>query len=53
MLATGLDNSAKLSAYLNLGCITPRQIHAALEAMQGSEQALDGRKWLTMHLQIR
>ena len=32
MIATGLAASTKLGAYLSLGCITPRQIHAALEA---------------------
>ncbi len=34
MTATGPDASTKLGAYLSLGCITPRQIHTALEASE-------------------
>jgi len=34
MMATGLDASTKMGAYISLGCITPRQIHADLEAAE-------------------
>ena len=34
MMATGLDASTKLGAYVSLGCITPRQIHSTLEASE-------------------
>jgi hypothetical protein len=36
MRATGLNSSTKLGAYLALGCLTARQIHAALEASAAS-----------------
>lgn len=50
MLATGTDNSCKLSAYLNYGCITPRQVFAALQKEEGLQE---GKDTLKMHLQIR
>lgn len=50
MLATGLDNSCKLSLYFNLGCITPRQVHAALQEQESIEA---GKETLLMHLRIR
>ena len=69
MMATGLDASTKLGAYLSLGCLTPRQIHAALEASdrrggQGegdpesaasdeADAVAEGAACLKMHLQIR
>lgn len=53
MLAGGVDNSAKLSAYLAAGCLSPRQVywqakHAAEE--HGSDT---GHSTLIMHLIIR
>ena len=50
MLATGTDNSCKLSAYLNYGCITPRQVFSALQKGEGLQE---GKDTLRMHLQIR
>lgn len=50
MLATGVDNSCKLSAYLNYGCISPRQVYAALQQCEGLDE---GKETLKMHLQIR
>ena len=52
MLAFGVDNSAKLSAYLAAGCISPRMVYAELRkaaAVQGPQQCA----WLEMHLTIR
>jgi len=52
MLAFGADNSAKLSAYLAAGCISPRMVYAELRkaaAVQGQQQCA----WLDMHLTIR
>ena len=52
MLAFGADNSAKLSAHLAAGCLSPRMVHAAVmdaSATQGAEQC----GWLVMHLIIR
>ena len=52
MLAFGLDNSAKLSAHLAAGCLSPKMVHAAVvkaAATQGAEQC----GWLVMHLIIR
>ena len=52
MLAFGVDNSAKLSAYLAAGCISPRMVYAELRkaaVVQGPQQCA----WLEMHLAIR
>jgi deoxyribodipyrimidine photolyase len=52
MMAFGVDNSAKLSAHLAAGCLSPPMVHAAvMEAAetQGAEQC----GWLVMHLIIR
>lgn len=53
MLATGADNSAKISASLSFGCITARQVWAALDDAGNPEATLEGRKALHMHMQIR
>ena len=54
MLATGVDNSAKLSAYHALGCISPRQVHAALGPLiEAGGAAAEGAGCLHMHLIIR
>lgn len=50
MFATGVDNSCKISAYLNAGCLTPRQVYAAVQNSQGMDE---GKEALKMHLQIR
>lgn len=51
MLAGGVDNSTKLSAFMAAGCISPRMVHAAITAgrWEGSEQC----HWLGMHLIVR
>lgn len=51
MLAGGVDNSTKLSAFMAAGCISPRMVHAAITAgrREGSEHCY----WLGMHLIVR
>jgi deoxyribodipyrimidine photolyase len=56
MMAGGVDNSAKLSAYLACGCLSPRTIHAAAlaaDAAQGLEPGSGPGETLIMHLMIR
>lgn len=64
-LASGVDNSAKLSTFLSLGCLSPRtvaaEVAAALEAAEGGAVPLpwrepgpgDDLRCLLMHLGIR
>ena len=53
MLAGGVDNSAKLSAYLAAGCLSPRQVYWAAKAAAQQQGADTGHSWLIMHLTIR
>ena len=53
MLASGVNNSAKLSAYLAAGCLSPRQVY--WQAKDAAEQhgGDTGHSTLIMHLVIR
>ena len=53
MMASGVDNSAKLSAYLAAGCLSPREVY--WEARNAAEQhgSDTGHSTLIMHLVIR
>ena len=53
MMASGVDNSAKLSAYLAAGCLSPRQVY--WEARNAAEEhgSDTGHSTLIMHLVIR
>ena len=42
----GVDGSAKTSAYLALGCLSPRQVSAACAGQDGAD-------WLASHLEMR
>ena len=53
MLAGGMDNSAKLSAYLAAGCLSPRMIYAEIQGARQQNGADSGHSWLIMHLIIR
>lgn len=56
MLAGGVDNSAKLSAYLACGCLSPRMIYKAAlaaDASVGVEPGSGPGDVLIMHLMIR
>ena len=54
MTSHGIDNSAKLSAYLAAGCLSPREVHAAAEELlQVGGSAGEGAACLQMHLTIR
>lgn len=53
MLAGGVDNSAKLSAYLAAGCLSPRMIYAEIQRARQQNGADSGHSWLIMHLVIR
>ena len=53
MLAGGVDNSAKLSAYLAAGCLSPRQVYWAAKDAAKQQGADTGHSWLIMHLIIR
>ena len=53
MLAGGVDNSAKLSAYLAAGCLSPRQVYWAAKDAAQQGGADTGHSWLIMHLIIR
>ena len=53
MLAGGVDNSAKLSAYLAAGCLSPRQVYWAAQRAAQQQGANTGHSWLIMHLTIR
>ncbi|GBF93236.1 cryptochrome [Raphidocelis subcapitata] len=43
MLAAGVDSSAKLSPFLSLGCVSPRQVVAEVRALQA--EAAAQREW--------
>lgn len=56
MMAGGVDNSAKLSAYLACGCLSPRMIFkaaVAADAARGLEAGTGPGDILIMHLMIR
>lgn len=56
MMASGVDNSAKMSAYLSCGCVSPRTIHKAVLAADTARGALPGEgpgSTLLLHLMIR
>lgn len=53
MLAGGMDNSAKLSAYLAAGCLSPRMAYAEIQRARQQSGADSGHSWLIMHLTIR
>ena len=53
MLAGGVDSSAKLSAYLAAGCLSPRQVYWAARGAAQQGGADTGHSWLIMHLMIR
>lgn len=53
MLAGGVDNSAKLSAYLAAGCLSPRQVYWAARDAAEQYGSDTGHSWLIMHLSIR
>lgn len=56
MLASGIDNSAKMSAYLSCGCVSARTIHKAVLAADSARGALPGEgpgNTLLLHLMIR
>ncbi len=53
MLAGGVDNSAKLSAYLAAGCLSPRMVYAEIQKARNQSGADSGHSWLIMHLIIR
>lgn len=53
MLAGGVDNSAKLSAYLAAGCLSPRQVYWAARDAAEQYGCDTGHSWLIMHLIIR
>ena len=53
MLAGGVNNSAKLSAYLAAGCLSPRQVYWAARDAAEQYGSDTGHSWLIMHLSIR
>jgi hypothetical protein len=53
MSAVGVDSSAKLSAYLAAGCLSPRMVHAAVVRARQQHGEDTGHSWLIMHLTIR
>jgi hypothetical protein len=53
MLPFGIDNSAKLSAYLALGCLSPRTVYWEAMAARERHGADTGHSCLIMHLIIR
>ena len=53
MSAVGVDNSAKLSAFLAAGCLSPRVVHAAVVRARQQHGEDTGHSWLIMHLTIR
>jgi len=53
MLAGGVDNSAKLSAYLAAGCLSPRMVYAEIQRARQLHGTDTGHSWLIMHLIIR
>ena len=53
MGAVGVDNSAKLSAYLAAGCLSAREVHAAIVRAREQHGEDTGHSWLIMHLTIR
>ena len=53
MGAVGVDNSLKLSAYLAAGCLSPREVHAAIVRAREKHGEDTGHSWLIMHLTIR
>ncbi len=53
MLASGVDNSAKLSAYLAAGCLSPRQVYWQAKDAADQHGSDTGHSTLIMHLTIR
>lgn len=53
MLAGGVNNSAKLSAYLAAGCLSPRQVYWSIKDAAEQHCSDTGHSWLIMHLIIR
>ena len=53
MLAGRVDNSAKLSAYLAAGCLSPRQVYWQAEEAAEEHGSDTGHSTLIMHLIIR
>lgn len=52
----GLDASAKIAAYLSTGCVSPRQVHAAVCAAAAASGEADTDSplwWVASHCQIR
>ena len=53
MLASGVDSSAKLSAYLAAGCLSPRLVYWQVKDAAQQQGGDTGHSWLIMHLIIR
>ena len=53
MMASGVDNSAKLSAYLAAGCLSPGMVYAEIQKAKQQKGGDSGHSWLIMHLTIR
>ncbi|MFA1611993.1 DASH family cryptochrome [Halobellus rubicundus] len=49
----GADYSSKLSPWLNEGCLSPRRVHAAVEAYERERVANDSTYWLLFELRWR
>jgi len=49
----GPDYSSKLSPWLNLGCLSPRRVHAAVNRYEDERVANDSTYWLVFELRWR
>ena len=47
---SGLNNSTKFSAYLSLGCISPRRVYHTLKAYEDKSYASDSSYWIFFEL---
>ena len=53
MMASGVDNSAKLSAYMASGCLSSRMVHSEVRMAMQKHGRDTGHSCLIMHLTIR